>query len=115
MTSGQSWQPWRDDRRWRREFGAGGGARASEQWVWGAAPEGGAGVRWRRRGDRLFVEVDVGRGQGRAVDVHVGRNAILVRSGAGSRRVDLPVTVQGARARVRRRADGITVTVPLGE
>jgi hypothetical protein len=45
----------------------------------------------------------------------VGRNAILVRGAAGSRRVDLPMTVQGARARVHRRRDGITVTVPTGE
>ncbi len=115
MASGQSWQPWRDERRWREAFGARGGSGASEQWVWGAAPGAHGGVRLQRQGDQLVIEVDVPGAEGSDLDVHVGRNAILVRGAAGSRRVDLPVTVQGARARVHRRREGITVTVPTGE
>jgi len=108
MASGRSWQPWRDDAEWRKEFGAQ-AARSSEQWVWGAAPGPPRNVRYAKSGDNLVVEVDLAGGQD--ADVRVGRNAILVRG----QRIDLPVTVQAARARIRRSAHGVEVTVPTGE
>jgi HSP20 family molecular chaperone IbpA len=114
MASGRSWQPWQDDARWRESFGARQSPRTSEQWVWGAAPVAAPNVRCVRQGDHLVVEVALAGVDDRTVDVHVGRNAILVRGAAGTQRIDLPVTVQAARARVRRSPTGFEVTVPTG-
>jgi HSP20 family molecular chaperone IbpA len=117
VASGRSWEPWHDDAHWRREFGsgvAGERPRASEQWVWGAAPVAGAGaqVRYERQGDHLVVDVRLPETERAGVDVHVGRSELLVRGVAGSRRIDLPVAVQADRARVRRSREGFEVTVP---